>query len=104
MRVDRNHYGSQCSSFEAPVEACDARVASTSAFPFIRAPFVDAVLDPAVTPLAHLVGDPAHPVAVMQGHLLATAFHPELVAGGRVWGQFFVDMVAAHGLVAAHRP
>ena len=66
---------------------------------FIRAPVVDAV-DPGVEVLARLSPqDPAHPeasvVAVRQGSLLATAFHPELTEDPR-FHRYFLEMVQAH--------
>ncbi|MBU3750380.1 MAG: pyridoxal 5'-phosphate synthase glutaminase subunit PdxT, partial [Mycobacterium sp.] len=55
---------------------------------FIRAPWVERV-GPEVEVLAR-AGD--HIVAVRQGRVLATAFHPE-VTGDRRVHQLFVDMV-----------
>jgi 5'-phosphate synthase pdxT subunit len=74
VAVRRNGYGRQLDSFEA-----DLDVPSLGAEPlhgiFIRAPIVDDV-GPAVEVLAR---DPdGNPVAVRQGRVLATAFHPEL--------------------------
>ena len=56
---------------------------------FIRAPWVERVGE-TVEVLATAAG---HPVAVRQGHLLATSFHPEVGADARVHG-LFVDLVA----------
>ncbi len=60
---------------------------------FIRAPWVESV-GPGVTVLARVEGGPADGriVAVRQGNLLATSFHPELTGDGRVHG-YFVEMV-----------
>jgi len=70
--VDRNAFGRQVDSFESDlvVEGLDEPVHAV----FIRAPRVDRV-GPEVEVLASVDG---HPVMVRQGHLLATAFHPEL--------------------------
>jgi 5'-phosphate synthase pdxT subunit len=59
---------------------------------FIRAPWVEKAGD-AVTVLAR-VGE--HPVAVRQGHLLATSFHPELTGDTRMH-ELFVEMVQKRG-------
>jgi len=56
---------------------------------FIRAPWVERV-GPAVEVLAAM-GD--HIVAVRQGPMLATAFHPEITGDRRVH-RLFVDIVA----------
>jgi 5'-phosphate synthase pdxT subunit len=60
---------------------------------FIRAPWVERVGD-GVEVLARVEGGPADGriVAVRQGHLLATSFHPELTGDVRVH-ELFVGMV-----------
>jgi pyridoxal 5'-phosphate synthase pdxT subunit len=85
--VARNAFGRQISSFEAPlaVPALE-RVAAPAErglpFPgvFIRAPLVEGVGD-GVEVLARL--DDGRIVAVQQGPVLGTAFHPELTADRR---------------------
>ena len=59
---------------------------------FIRAPWVEAV-GAGVEVLARVDGGPAagRIVAVRQGSLLATSFHPELTGDGRVHGCFVRD-------------
>jgi 5'-phosphate synthase pdxT subunit len=57
---------------------------------FIRAPWVESV-GPDVDVLAR-VEAPARIVAVRQGPLLATSFHPELTGDDRVH-RYFVDLV-----------
>lgn len=101
--VDRNHYGSQCQSFESAINVTDAALDANVKYPFIRAPYIQHVLDPAsVQCLAFLSidgqSDQDHPVAVLQGHLLATSFHPELVGdeGGSVWLSFFLKLIAKY--------
>lgn len=88
ITVRRNAFGRQVDSFEGPVDfrGLDAPVHGV----FIRAPWVEQV-GPEVEVLASEHG---HPVAVRQGHLLATSFHPEVGGDGRVH-RVFVDMVAA---------
>lgn len=89
LTVNRNAFGRQIDSFEAnlPIPAL-----GDAPFPaiFIRAPIATAA-GPDVDVLAAL-GD-GQIVAAQQGHLLATAFHPELTNDTRVHA-YFMDMVA----------
>ena len=63
---------------------------------FIRAPWVEQV-GPDVEVLGRVEGGPADGkiVAVRQGNLVATSFHPELTGDRRVHA-LFVDMVRAN--------
>lgn len=85
--VRRNAFGRQVDSFEA-----DLNVPVLGEPPFrgvfIRAPAVER-WEPPVEPLARLEGGPV--VAVRQGHLLATAFHPELTDDER-FHRYFIRM------------
>ena len=85
--VQRNAFGRQVDSFEQPLQ-----IAPLSSEPynciFIRAPVVIRV-GPQVDVLARL--DDGRPVAVQQGNLLATSFHPELTSDSRVH-QYFVSL------------
>ena len=74
ITVDRNAFGRQIDSFETDLEIAGLAGAPFHAV-FIRAPVVTAV-EPEVDVLARL--DDGRIVAVRQGRLLATAFHPEL--------------------------
>ncbi len=87
MTVRRNAFGRQVDSFESDIEfrGLDGPVHAV----FIRAPWVERV-GPAVEVLAYADG---HAVAVRQGRVLATAFHPE-VTGDRRVHRLFVDTVA----------
>ena len=87
VTVRRNAFGRQVDSFEADLDftGLDAPVHAV----FIRAPWVEAA-GPDVEVLAEAHG---HPVAVRQGHLLATSFHPEVDGDGRVH-RVFLEMVA----------
>lgn len=87
MTVRRNAFGRQVDSFEGdiPFEGLDSPVHAV----FIRAPWVERV-GPDVEVLGR-AGD--HVVAVRQGRMLATSFHPE-VTGDRRVHKLFVDMVA----------
>ncbi|TNM27542.1 pyridoxal 5'-phosphate synthase glutaminase subunit PdxT [Streptomyces sedi] len=91
MIVRRNAFGRQNESFEAAVEMAGVAGGPVHGV-FIRAPWVESVGAGAETLAAH----DGHPVAVRQGNLLATAFHPELTGDHRVHG-LFVAMVRAAG-------
>ena len=84
VSVQRNAFGRQKDSFEAPlsVDGLD------DPFPavFIRAPVIDEVGDAEV--LATWDG---RPVAVRDGPVVATSFHPELTADSRVHGLAFFE-------------
>jgi 5'-phosphate synthase pdxT subunit len=98
ITVRRNAFGRQTESFEESI-AFDARGGAASRFSgeltgvFIRAPWVES-FDDGVEVLARVTSGPAigRIVAVRQGNLLATSFHPELTADHRVH-EFFVAMV-----------
>ena len=64
---------------------------------FIRAPVVASV-GPGVEVLAKCAreGEAERAVAVRQGHLLATSFHPELTNDTRMH-KYFLDMVSERG-------
>jgi len=102
VTVDRNAFGRQVDSFEA-----DLDVPALNSLPglapgnsrggdapfhavFIRAPAVESVGE-GVTVLARM-GDPPVIVAVRQGNLLGTAFHPELTGDDR-FHRYFLTMV-----------
>jgi 5'-phosphate synthase pdxT subunit len=92
MTVRRNAFGRQVDSFESDIKLTD--VAGPPGQPFraifIRAPWVEEA-----GPAVEILGtEPAtgRIVAVRQGPLLATAFHPELTGDARVH-RHFVDIV-----------
>jgi 5'-phosphate synthase pdxT subunit len=92
VRVRRNAYGRQVDSFEA-----DLRVPLLGERPF-RAVFIRALviegIGKGVEILAQLEGGP--PVAVQQGTMLATTFHPELVADDG-FHRYFIGLCSAAG-------
>jgi pyridoxal 5'-phosphate synthase pdxT subunit len=92
MTVRRNAFGRQVDSFEAPVSLAGVDGPPFHAV-FIRAPWVERV-GAGVEVLGTVTGGPAtgRIVAVRQGHLLATAFHPELTGDLRVH-RLFVELV-----------
>jgi 5'-phosphate synthase pdxT subunit len=99
MTVRRNAFGRQVDSFEADLAM--PILASRSSSPervhavFIRAPWVESIGD-AVEVLGRVEAGPAEGriVAVRQGQLMATSFHPELTGDHRVH-EYFVDLVRA---------
>jgi len=88
VEIRRNGYGRQLDSFEADLDVSALGDAPLHGV-FIRAPMVSAT-GPGVEVLAR---DPdGRPVAVRQGRVLATAFHPELTADRR-FHRLLVEMV-----------
>ena len=90
VEVKRNAYGRQLDSFEADISMPIIGEEPLHGV-FIRAPVVSAV-GPAAEVLA--VDPDGQPVAVRQGKVLATAFHPELT-GDRRLHRLLVAMVGA---------
>jgi pyridoxal 5'-phosphate synthase pdxT subunit len=105
MTVRRNAFGRQVDSFEASVPIEDIEGGPFQAV-FIRAPWVEKVAAE-VTVLGQVSAvrhaEPGFDagaltgriVAVRQGNLLATSFHPELTGDLRIH-HYFVEMVRAH--------
>jgi pyridoxal 5'-phosphate synthase pdxT subunit len=95
MTVRRNAFGRQVDSFERDIDlaglegTAPGRTAPLRAV-FIRAPWVEQT-GPGVSVLG-TDQDTGRIVAVRQGPLLATAFHPELTPDRRIH-QLFVDIV-----------
>jgi 5'-phosphate synthase pdxT subunit len=91
VTVRRNAFGRQVDSFEGDlfIDGIDGPVHGV----YIRAPWVEQA-GPEVEVLARVPGGPAADkiVAVRQGSLLATAFHPEVGNDTRIH-QMFVDLV-----------
>jgi pyridoxal 5'-phosphate synthase pdxT subunit len=92
MVVRRNAFGRQVDSFEAAVTIDEVAGGDFHAV-FIRAPWVEEV-GAEVRVMGRVTSGPAagRIVAVRQGNLLATAFHPELTGDLRVH-RYFVEMV-----------
>jgi 5'-phosphate synthase pdxT subunit len=102
--VRRNAFGRQVDSFEEDLAFTGVEGPPVHAV-FIRAPWVESA-SPQVEVLARVSDDPDVPggdaaagriVAVRQGPVLATAFHPELTGDTRVH-RLFVQMVEGQGL------
>ncbi|WP_277553896.1 pyridoxal 5'-phosphate synthase glutaminase subunit PdxT [Halobaculum limi] len=91
VSVDRNAFGRQADSFEAPLDVAGL----DDPFPavFIRAPVIDEV-GADVEVLASWDDDP---VAVQQGSIIATSFHPELTPDSRIHDLAFFRQEHAAG-------
>lgn len=92
ITVRRNAFGRQVDSFEADVDVLGVAGGPVRAV-FIRAPWVQR-WGPSVEVLAAVERDGQHPVAIRQGNLLATSFHPEVTGDVRIH-QLFVDVVTS---------
>ena len=99
VTVRRNAFGRQVDSFEGDLDF--AGLEDPVHAVFIRAPWVEQV-GPGVEVLARVAGGPrvesaavGRIVAVRQGPLMATSFHPEVGADARIH-RLFRDLVAAH--------
>jgi pyridoxal 5'-phosphate synthase pdxT subunit len=92
VTVRRNAFGRQVDSFESDVAISGVQGGPVHAV-FIRAPWVEEA-GPGVEVLGRVEGGPADGriVAVRQGNLVATSFHPELTGDRRVHA-LFVDLV-----------
>jgi 5'-phosphate synthase pdxT subunit len=100
MRVQRNAFGAQRESFETELSIPVLGAAPYHAI-FIRAPAVERVgvcvevlarLEPAETATQDKTQDNATIVAVRQGNLLGTAFHPEVTEDLR-FHEYFLSIV-----------
>jgi 5'-phosphate synthase pdxT subunit len=91
VTVRRNAFGRQVDSFEGPIayEGLEEPVHAV----FIRAPWVEEI-GAGVEVLARVADGAAagRIVAVRQGHLMATSFHPEVGGDARVHRQF-LDLI-----------
>jgi pyridoxal 5'-phosphate synthase pdxT subunit len=93
--VERNAFGRQVESFEADLDVPVLEEIEPQGGPFhaifIRAPLIQSVQGEAKV-LAAL--DDGRIVAAQQGHLLATAFHPELTQDDR-FHRYFIRLIEA---------
>jgi 5'-phosphate synthase pdxT subunit len=91
MTVRRNAFGRQIDSFEIDI-AISGFAGSTMRAVFIRAPWVEE-LGGTVEVLSSVTREGvSYPVAVRQGNMLATSFHPELTDDSRIH-RYFVQEV-----------
>lgn len=84
MSVRRNAFGRQVDSFEGEISFAGKSLNGV----FIRAPWVEEV----GAGVQVLATANEHPVAVRQGKLLATSFHPELTRDTTVHEYFFDEI------------
>jgi 5'-phosphate synthase pdxT subunit len=87
ITVRRNAFGRQVESFESELDFLGTKINAV----FIRAPWVEKYSKE----LQVLASAAGHPVAVQQGHLLATSFHPELTDELSVHRYFFEEICKA---------
>ncbi len=94
ITVRRNAFGRQVDSFEGDIDVAGLEVPVHAVF--IRAPWVEQV-GAGVETLARVAHGPAagRIVAVRQGPLMATSFHPEVGGDSRIH-RLFVDLVTQH--------
>lgn len=96
--VRRNAFGRQVASFEADLDVAGVAGGPLHAV-FIRAPWIEEA-GPGVEVLATVPAGPAgtdaRVVVARQGHILASAFHPELTGDGRLHAAF-VQLVSTQG-------
>jgi pyridoxal 5'-phosphate synthase pdxT subunit len=94
ITVERNAFGRQVNSFEVGLDVPALQQVDPSGKPFhavfIRAPLIESVQADACV-LARL--DDGRIVAAQQGHLLATAFHPELTHDDR-FHRYFLQLAS----------
>jgi 5'-phosphate synthase pdxT subunit len=92
IKVQRNAFGRQVDSFETDLEIDELKKASGTDHAyhavFIRAPIIESVHGNARV-LSAL--EDGRIVAALEGHLLATSFHPELTGDTR-FHQYFVSL------------
>ena len=91
ITVRRNAFGRQVDSFEIDIAIAGLTSTAMRAV-FIRAPWVEQV-GPGVQILSSVTREGvSHPVAVRQGHMLATSFHPELTEDSRIHRYFIQEV------------
>lgn len=93
VAVRRNAFGRQVDSFETDISIPIVGDNLVHAV-FIRAPWVEQVGESVEVLGAVEVDGASHPVAIRQGHLLATSFHPELTGDLRIH-KYFIDQLAS---------
>jgi len=91
MEVRRNAFGRQTESFEVDLDFKPITGAPIRGV-FIRAPWVESHGNEVEILASIDVAGKSHPVAVRQGSVLATAFHPELTGDNRVH-RYFLETV-----------
>jgi 5'-phosphate synthase pdxT subunit len=94
IKVQRNAFGRQVDSFETDLEIDELFKATGTEHPyhavFIRAPIIESVSGKAKV-LAKL--EDGRIIAALEGHLLATSFHPELTEDTR-FHEYFISLAS----------
>ncbi len=91
ITVRRNAFGRQIDSFEIDI-AIEGLTNTAMRAVFIRAPWVEQI-GPGVQVLSSVTREGvSHPVAVRQGRMLATSFHPELTDDSRIHRYFIHEV------------
>jgi 5'-phosphate synthase pdxT subunit len=90
VKVRRNAFGRQVDSFET--DLAFAGIGDVHAV-FIRAPWVEATRSNVEVLAAVEINGISHPVAVRQGNIMATSFHPELTGDNRVHRYFATELL-----------
>jgi len=94
IEVIRNYYGRQRESFETKLDLDKMIGFMNNRSIFIRAPSIDQILNENVIVLAKMKYENRDEVvAVRQGNILGTTFHPELIPENDDWHKFFLDML-----------
>ena len=91
ITVRRNAFGRQVDSFEADLNMTGITAPAIRAI-FIRAPWVEMVGNGVEVLASVEIDGELHPVAVQQGNLLATSFHPEITGDNRVH-RYFIETI-----------
>jgi len=94
ISVRRNAFGRQVESFESDLDIEGVGGNPVRAV-FIRAPWVETWGEDVEVLASVNKGGSEHPVAVRQGKVLATSFHPELTADNRIHKLFVEQIVQA---------
>lgn len=89
LSVRRNAFGRQVDSHEVDLEVRGIGVMRAI---FIRAPWVESTSAEVEILAEATISGHTHPVAVRQGNLLATSFHPELTGDERIH-RYFVQEI-----------
>ncbi len=91
ITVRRNAFGRQVDSFEVDLNMLGITAPAIRAV-FIRAPWVESVGSKVEVLASMEFNGELHPVAVRQGSLLATSFHPEITGDNRIH-RYFIESI-----------
>lgn len=100
ISVKRNAFGRQVESFESDLDFRGINDGKVRAV-FIRAPWVEKCSSDVEVLASVQTNGINHAVAVRQGNLLATSFHPEITGDLRVH-KYFLEQVCGIGSISAN--